>query len=361
MKQLILLLCMGLLLISTTVTAADRVQDVKALQQGNRMVLEYTLAGDKSTTVSFSVTANGKKYTADSLHLEGDYGKNVAPGKRRLVWNVLQDFPRGLQGKVDWILTAGGGGGTDPTTRMEFVAVPGGCFQMGDTFGDGDSDEKPVHQVCVSDFSIGKYEVTNAQYRRFKPGHSSGDYKGNSLNSDSQPVVNVSWDDAVAYARWLSQQSGRNYRLPTEAEWEYAARGGTKNRNYWGNGKDDACSYANVADQTAKRQWSDWKIHNCNDGYAVAAPVGSFRPNSFGLYDMMGNVWELCSDWFGEKYYGESSKDNPQGPSTGSFRVTRGGSWYDGAGTVRSAIRDRVVPGFRHYGLGFRLVLPSVQ
>lgn len=357
------LLC-ALLLILLTVScafAADRVQQVQALQQGNRMVLEYSLTGDKPTTVSFSVTVNGQKYTADKLHLEGDYGKNIAPGRKRLVWNVLQDFPRGLHGRADWELTAAGGGGADPTTGMEFVAVPGGCFQMGDSTGDGQADEKPVHQVCVSGFSIGKYEVTNAQYRRFKPSHNSGDYNGKSLNGDNQPVVNVSWNDAVEYAQWLSRQSGKAYRLPIEAEWEYAARGGSSARNYWGNRKDDACGHANVADQWAKFIWSDGAIHNCDDGHAVTAPVGRYRPNAFGLYDMMGNVWEWCSDWYDENYYGVSPKDNPQGPSSGSSRVNRGGSWYSEPWYVRSADRVRFGPSVRGNDLGFRLVLPSVQ
>jgi len=213
----------------------------------------------------------------------------------------------------------------------------------------------------VSGFSIGKYEVTNAQYRRFKPSHNSGDYNGKSLNGDNQPVVNVSWNDAVEYAQWLSRQSGKAYRLPIEAEWEYAARGGSSARNYWGNRKDDACGHANVADQWAKFIWSDGAIHNCDDGHAVTAPVGRYRPNAFGLYDMMGNVWEWCSDWYDENYYGVSPKDNPQGPSSGSSRVNRGGSWYSEPWYVRSADRVRFGPSVRGNDLGFRLVLPSVQ
>jgi formylglycine-generating enzyme required for sulfatase activity len=335
MKQLILLISMGLLLISTTVTAADRVQQVKAMQQGNRMVLEYTLAGDKPTTVSFSVTANGKKYTADSLHLEGDYGKNVAPGKRRLVWNVLQDFPRGLRGQVDWSLTAaGGGGGTDPTTGMEFVAVPSGCFQMGDSFGDGDADEKPVHQVCVSDFSIGKYEVTQGQWKAVmgsNPSHFS-------RCGDNCPVEKVSWDDAQQFIQRMNSQSGTNYRLPTEAEWEYACRSAGRLEKYCGGNDVDAVAW-----------------YSSNSGRKTH-PVGQKQPNGLGIYDMSGNVWEWCSDWYGEKYYGSSSKDNPQGASSGTYRVLRGGSWGDLPVYVRAASRSGDDPGYRNGGSGFRLV-----
>ena len=243
----------------------------------------------------------------------------------------------------------------------EMVNIPGGCFKMGDISGDDIyKDEKPAHEVCLDGFSMGKYTVTNAQYRRFKPGHSSGDYKGNSLNNDSQPVVNVSWDDAVEFAQWLSRQGGKRYRLPTEAEWEYAARGHTTTRNYWGNGKDDACGYANVHDLTSKRSFSDftWEPHNCDDGYAVTAPVGSFKPNLFGLYDMMGNVWQWTGDWYGESYYSESPRKNPQGASSGLHRVGRGGSWNDLPASVRASLRDGDTPGNRNSYLGFRLLSP---
>lgn len=137
---------------------------------------------------------------------EGDYGKNIASGKRQLVWNVLQDFPRGLRGQVDWSLTTAGGGGTDPTTGMEFVAVPGGCFQMGNTFGDRYKDEKPVHHVCVSDFSIGKYEVTQGQWQRVM-GNNPSHFK---QCGDDCPVEQVHWDDAQQFIERLNQQSGTN-------------------------------------------------------------------------------------------------------------------------------------------------------
>jgi len=326
-----------LLTVSGAIAAADRVQQVKALQQGNRMVLEYTLTGDKPATVSFSVTTNGKQYTADSLHLEGDYGKNIAPGRRRLVWNVLQDFPRGLRGKVDWSLTAGGGGGTDPTTGMEFVAVPGGCFQMGDTFGDGNSDEKPVHEVCLSDFSIGKYEVTQAQWQRVmgsNPSHFT-------QCGDTCPVEKVSWEDAQQFISRLNQQSGSNYRLPTEAEWEYAARSGGKSEKYSGGNDVDAVAW-----------------YSGNSG-SQTHPVGQKQANGLGIYDMSGNVWEWVQDWYGN--YGNVRQQNPTGLSSGSGRVVRGGGWDDVAWVVRSAFRFCYVPGFRFDYLGFPLVLPSVQ
>jgi formylglycine-generating enzyme required for sulfatase activity len=245
---------------------------------------------------------------------------------------------------------------TDPSTGMEFVSVKGGCFQMGDSVGDGDPNERPVHEVCVSDFNMGKYEVTNAQYQKFKPQHKSESSEGFTQDADNQPVVNVSWDDAVAYAKWLSQKSGQTYRLPTEAEWEYAARAGTTTSRYWGNNPDDTCKYANVADLTAKKKRPSWTTFFCDDGYVVSAPVGSFKPNSFGLYDMMGNVWEWCEDTYNSEAYTKLPKNNPVYTGEGEYRVMRGGGWSNGPLGIRSSHRVGLSPDFGHHALGFRLV-----
>jgi formylglycine-generating enzyme required for sulfatase activity len=247
----------------------------------------------------------------------------------------------------------------DSTTGMQFVSVPAGCFKMGDTWGDGQGDEKPVHEVCLDGFSMGKYEVTNAQYRKYRPNHSSGSYDGNSLNEDNQPVTNVSWFDAVDYAKWLSKKSGRTYRLPSAAEWEYAARGGTTGRNYWGDNQADACRYANGADLAAKSQWPEWAASNCNDGYKVAAPVGSFLPNAYGLYDMMGNAWEWTGDWYDAEYYFESPRDNPLGPSSGNLKNPKGGGWGNASECIRVSDNNGFEPDFRIFFLGFRLLSPG--
>lgn len=252
-------------------------------------------------------------------------------------------------------------GFSDPLTGMEFVAVPEGCFRMGDTFGDGQGDEKPVHEVCLDAFSIGKYEVTNAQFRKFRPDHDSGGYGGNPLNDDNQPVASVSWYDAVQYAQWLSAKSGRSYRLPTEAEWEYAARGGTAGRNFWGSESSDACRHANGADLTAQSQWPDWTITACYDGYKVAAPVGRFKPNAFGLYDMMGNAWEWTNDRYDAEYYFKSPTKNPRGPDSGSLRIPRGGGWGNASECVRVSDRNGFAPDFSILFLGFRLVSSAIK
>ncbi|MBF0456510.1 MAG: formylglycine-generating enzyme family protein [Nitrospirae bacterium] len=239
----------------------------------------------------------------------------------------------------------------------DFVAVKGGCFQMGDASGDGDPNERPVHEVCVSDFSIGKYEVTNEQYKRFRPKHDSGKFEDLSLNEAKQPVVNVSWEDAKEYAKWLSAKTGHTYRLPTEAEWEYAARAGSKTPYSWGDSAAEACKYANVADATAHKRFPTWKSFDCDDGYLVSAPVGSFKPNAFGIYDMLGNAWELVEDVYNAEAYTKLPKDNPLFQGAGEYRVERGGGWSNGPLGVRVSHRAGVSPTFGHRSLGFRLVM----
>ena len=243
---------------------------------------------------------------------------------------------------------------TEPFTGMEFVWVPKGCFRMGST--SGAKHERPVHEVCVKGFWMGKYEVTNAEWRKYRPGHDSGSYEGQALNDERQPVVEVSWEEARGFAVWLSERGHSRFRLPTEAEWEYAARAGTRTERFWGDDANDACRYANVADRTAERQWSNWVVHDCDDGYAVTAPAGSFEPNGFGLYDLLGNVWEWVRDRYGGKYYASASRQDPRGPSVGSVRVLRGGGWLHDPARVRSAYRGRTTPGDRRGIVGFRLL-----
>jgi formylglycine-generating enzyme required for sulfatase activity len=245
---------------------------------------------------------------------------------------------------------------SDKFSGMEFVKIPEGCFVMGDTHGDGQGDEKPLHEVCIDVFFIGRYEVTNSQYRKFRPDHNSGSYEGNNLNDNNQPVTSVTWNDAAEYAKWLSKKSGRSFRLPTEAEWEYVARGGNNGRNYWGDNPDIACKNANGADLTAKKQWSDWTTTECSDSYKVSAPVGSFQPNGYGVHDIMGNAWEWTNDWYDAEYYFESPGKNPQGPKYGKLKIPRGGGWMNASECVRVADRNGFLPNFSINFLGFRLV-----
>jgi formylglycine-generating enzyme required for sulfatase activity len=263
----------------------------------------------------------------------------------------------------------------DSVTGMEFIWVPGGCYMMGQTEFEKNylikeagkekykyyKDEFPRHEVCVDGFWMAKHEVTNRQYRQFKSSHTIKDFKGVTLNKDDQPVVDVSWEDAKAFVKWLNNKTGNTFSLPSEARWEYAARAGTSTIRYWGDDPDAACRYASVSDATAKQKWPNWIVHNCNDGYSATAPVGSFSPNNFGLYDMPGNVWEWCEDVYDEKAYSKHSRQNPLVTSGSKFRVIRGGGWGDGPMGVRSANRSGFTADYSDYGLGFRLCLPRVR
>ena len=180
--------------------------------------------------------------------------------------------------------------------------------------------------------------------------------------SDEHPVVHVSWDDAVAYCNWLRKKDGLEYCLPTEAQWEYACRAESKARFCYGDHESGLTSVGNVADTTANEKLKRLWALPTSDGYAFTAPVGKYKPNGWGLYGMHGNVWEWCADLYNEDYYEESPTDDPPGPSSGSYRVLRGGSFFDYAGYCRSANRADRPPGSRSFSLGFRIALvPSEQ
>ncbi len=248
----------------------------------------------------------------------------------------------------------------EDSTLMEFVWIPGGCFQMGSPEDEEGRkwDEGPVHEVCVDGFWMGRYEVTNAQYRLFASHHDSGEWRGHSLNWDDQPAVNVSWEDARAFARWMGEVHNGTvtFRLPTEAEWEYACRAGTQTARHWGEDPDEACGYANTHDRSMKEALDFfWPHHDCDDGYVLTAPVGRFRPNPFGLYDMLGNVYEWCRDRYMGDAYSRRERFNPV-VEEGIQRVIRGGSFRDGPKQVRCAARDRNPENDRKALVGFRLV-----
>ena len=221
---------------------------------------------------------------------------------------------------------------------IEMVAIKGGTFQMGSN--DGYDSEKPIHSVTVSDFSIGKTEVTQAQWVAVM-GSNPSSFKGDNL-----PVEQVSWDDIQVFLDKLNAKTGKTFRLPTEAEWEFAAGASTGSAT----GRD---KYAGTDSESSLGNYA-W--YDANSG-SKTHPVGTKQPNSFGLYDMSGNVWEWCSDWYGDSYYANSPQNNPKGATTGSYRVNRGGGWIIVAAFCRVAGRDRGTAGGRHIGLGFRLVL----
>ena len=219
------------------------------------------------------------------------------------------------------------------------VYVSGGTFTMGATSEQGSDaygDEKPTHSVTLSSFYLCKYEVTQALWRAVM-GNNPSCFGGYNL-----PVESVSWNDCQTFISRLNNLTGKNFRLPTEAEWEYAARGGNRTRGYKYSGSNFL---------------SDVAWYNDNSGNKTH-PVGTKSPNELGLYDMSGNVWEWCSDWYGT--YSPSSQTNPTGPSSGSSRVYRGGSWISYAGVCRSSCRSSRAPDGRNDGLGLRLALSQL-
>lgn len=236
----------------------------------------------------------------------------------------------------------------EPVTGMAFVRIPEGCFHMGSPEDEeGRYADEGRHRVCLDGYWLGKTEVTNAQYRRFKSEHNSGSKEDHSLNHADQPVVKVSWHDAQMYADWLSSRSAYTFRLPTEAEWEYACRGGTQTSRYWGESPRVACQYENVNDQATRRrqlQGVDEAFHECDDGEAVSAPVGGYRANGFGLQDMLGNA----SEWVQDTYLS---------PRVQGHRVLRGGNAWGRVKHVRCAFRNHNAPTGVVDSLGFRLMM----
>ena len=299
----------------------------------------------------------------------------------------------------------------DPTPTnsigMKFALIPAGKFTMGAPKweqekaykqcveqGEKESNCKSwhieaeeEHQVEIAQpFYLGKYEVTQGQWKEVMGWDSwkdSDEFKKNEnhpnkfpLEGSSYPVVFISWEDAQEFIKKLNGREGCSnpvgdaymrpydlksgcYRLPTEAEWEYASRAGTKTVNYWGNDENGACIYGNVGDRSLAKLSPEMLgpvVHQCNDGYSFLAKVGSFKPNAWGIYDTIGNVWEWTLDWYSSTYYKRSPAKDPVNLTKGSNRVYRGGSWSNNARDCRSAVRGRGSPGKRDDSLGFRLL-----
>lgn len=294
---------------------------------------------------------------------------------------------------------------------ITFVRIPAGSFQMGaqetpaswaaafptlpQERREALSDEGPVHEVrFTKDVWMGKTEITVGQFKRFvaATGHvpesvadGTGGYGFNPsydpktsprgdafegrlprwswLNpgwsqTDDHPVVNVTWQDAVAMAAWLSQVEGVGYRLPTEAEWEYACKAGTTTRFSTGDEPASLQGHANLFDQGSAVHWPHWQQHALpwQDGFAFTAPVAQFKANAWGLHDMHGNVWEWTADWYGENTYAQSPRIDPTGPADGGTKVRRGGSWHTWPAYARCSFRNWNTPQTRYTLVGFRLV-----
>lgn len=223
----------------------------------------------------------------------------------------------------------------EESVEPEMIFVEGGTFSMGGSSEQGNEckdTEKPAHTVTVGSFNIGKYPVTQKQWQAVMGNNPSG------FSGENNPVESVSWNDVHEYLRRLNEITGKQYRLPTEAEWEYAARGGGKSKCYKYSGSDDVKSVA-------------WYKENSDES---THPVGEKQPNELGIYDMSGNVWEWCYDWFGA--YHASEQSDPTGPQSGSYRIYRGGSCYAGATVCRVSYRYGNIPNNSLCNLGFRVV-----
>lgn len=259
----------------------------------------------------------------------------------------------------------------NPKDGAEMVWVPAGEFQMGSpqeeidwafeearaaigdlAMRDWFDDEGPQHTVKTTrGFWMYRHEVTNAQFRKFKKSHKSGARERQNLDGEKQPAVRVSWTDARNYCNSVGAA------LPSEAQWEYACRAGTQTRFFWGDDMSQVAEYANVPDLAAQNVWRDWKVFDANDGYAVTAPVCSFKPNAFGLFDMIGNVNEWCADRYEPAYYQESPEEDPTGPLSGDPRVMRGGSWSVQWYDCRCGNRNNRMFDSQYEYLGFRPVI----
>lgn len=312
---------------------AQKVSNIRAEQRGQEIVILYSLETTSPCEVSLLLSQdNGVTWGSPLKNVSGDVGKNTTAGEKQINWKVLEEREQLVGDKIKFKVIANGKKSFEP----EMVFVEGGTFQMGSS--SGESDESPVHTVTLSGFNIGKYEVTQAQWKAVM-----GNNPSNFLGCDNCPVENVSWNDVQDFIRKLNAQTGKNYRLPTEAEWEYASKGGKQSRGYNYSGSNDLGSVA-------------WNTDNSGSKTHAA---GGKQANELGIYDMSGNVWEWCSDWYGN--YNSYSETNPTGASSGQSRVLRGGSWINYANYCRTANRSRNYPDYRDINYGFRLVLPAVR
>ena len=312
------------------------VSNVDAYQEGKNIIITYDT--DKAGSVGdvYCSTDGGRTWGEPLKQVTGDVNKQVPAGSHRIVWDVLSEREKLSGANICFKVVANSGKFTVNGVSFEMVRVEGGTFRMGATSEQGSDaygDEKPVHSVTLSSYYIGKTEVTQSLWQAVM-GSNPSNYKGSDL-----PVECVSWNDCQEFIQKLNRLTGRNFRLPTEAEWEFACRGGNNSRGYKYSGSNDIDNVAWYWDNSGE------KTH----------PVGTKAPNELGIYDMSGNVWEWCADWYGD--YSSGAQTNPTGPYGGSLRVGRGGCWFNDVRYCRSSIRVRNFPAYRYYYLGLRLAL----
>jgi formylglycine-generating enzyme required for sulfatase activity len=300
----------------------------------NKQVVEVQLQSGKEITFQSNPTGaeviiDQKNYGTTPVTIWLKYGNhNVKLSKGNL--STIQSVNVTQTGRKEFSVDLNVS--NDPF-EDHMVLVKGGSFIMGDTFGDGNKEEKPVHPVTVGDFYIGKFEVTQKQWQTImgnNPSHFNG--------CENCPVERVSWIDVQEFLTKLNDLTGKNYRLPTEAEWEFAAKGGNESKGFKYSGRNNI-------------NFVSWFSGNSG---SKTNPVGTKEPNELGLYDMSGNVWEWVNDWFGS--YKDMPQNNPTGPETGDFRIVRGGSWFGYIGGSRVSCRGSDEPVNKRSYIGFRVV-----
>jgi len=332
------------------------------LERGERKSLRYTLplregalvvrcSDPAGNAVELPVSVDGVTRGRSPLQLKLPVGEHVVEvGRHKQSVTVAERHVERLELTVEGVpmssagrhLTDASGAMTSvpfakedgPLAGMTFVVLPAGTFRMGSPKQENDRDSGEVaHEVSLSSFAIMTTELTQAQWAAVM-GHNPSRYRG-----DNRPVEQVNWQDTQVFLERLNRKDpGKGYRLPTEAEWEYACRAGSQTRFHCGESRKELEDYA-------------WYSGNSKGG---TQPVATRRPNNWGLYDMHGNVWEWCQDWLGP--YSDESQENPRGPGWGSEKVRRGGGWRLGAWNCRSALRGGNPPDYRHDVLGFRVV-----
>ena len=325
------------------------VSNVDAYQEGKNIIITYDTDKAGFADFVYCSTDGGRTWGEPLRQVTGDVNKQVQAGSHRIVWDVLSEREKLAGANICFKVevnsvrfTVDGGRFTVNGVSFEMVRVEGGTFRMGATSeqeDEADGDETPVHSVTLSSYYIGKTEVTQALWQAVM-GSNPSYFKGSALRrAAALPVESVSWNDCQEFIQKLNSLTGRNFRFPTEAEWEFACRGGNNSRGYKYSGSNNL---ANVA-------WYD----DNSDG--LTYPVATKAPNELGIYDMSGNVWEWCGDWYAN--YTSNSQTNPKGPQSGSIRVYRGGSWDHYAGCCRSSYRNHYIPSYRSNFLGLRLAL----
>jgi formylglycine-generating enzyme required for sulfatase activity len=328
MRLFILLLVLG----SGNIISAQTLSNIDFFAEGKKVVITFDLS-DCEPSEFYDVTLNFVEQSTLKVTvpktISGDI-KKLTCGSKRIVWDIGADVST-LSGRFYPEMEVAKA--KKFPIDIEFVNIPAGTFTMGSPSNEvNHNDNEQQHQVTLSAFKMSKNEITFAQFDAFCDATVRTKPNDQGWGRGNRPVINVTWDDAKAFADWMG------CRLPTEAEWEYACRAGTSTPFNTGN---------NLTTKQA----------NYNNSLGNTQPVGSYPANAWGLNDMHGNVWEWCSDWY-ESNYGRDSQTNPVGPSSGSYRVYRGGGWDSGAQLCRSSGRGGSGPSLSNDNLGFRLVAP---